>query len=68
VKTSRSIFEPLTQPEVAALLTLTNTQPPVNTDADPTVLDSLRERGYLIKTKAGLIVTPEGLAALLDSG
>ncbi len=43
------------------------TTPAVNTDVDPAVLTSLKERGYLQKTKAGLFVTPEGLAALLDT-
>jgi len=66
MKPTRSIFEPLTQAETSVLRGYADAQP-VNADADPAVLESLRERGYLLKTKNGtLVVTPEGLAALLD--
>ena len=66
MKSSRSIFEPLTQEETAVLHSLAHA-PTDSMDADPQVLGTLLERGYLLKTKTGLLVTPEGLAALLDT-
>jgi hypothetical protein len=65
VKISRSIFEPLTQTELGLLRSIATTQP-VNTDADPTVLDSLRERGYLIKTKERINMAREGRSLAME--
>ena len=66
MKPLHSIFEPLTEAEVSVLRAYASA-PKVSTDTDPQVVKPLTARGYLQKTKAGLIVTPEGLAALLDA-
>ena len=64
-KSSHTIFEPLS-PEETATLQAFSGDPKAGTTTAPGVLDALLERGYLLKVKANLLVTPEGLAALLD--
>jgi hypothetical protein len=59
---SQSVFDPLTKEKIKALRGCATDSP----KADPELFKRLTARGYVLKTKSGFIVTPEGLAALLE--
>jgi hypothetical protein len=61
-----SLPEPLTAPELHALQAYTEGDVAAVAALDPWALGALAERGYVQRTDRGVLVTPEGLAALLD--
>ena len=72
-KLSISLFEPVPNLEVQALEAYVHLRVP-NTFSTPeervrwaTATQALLRRGMLLKTKDGLVVTPEGLALILDT-
>ena len=72
-KHSVSIFKPLPESEVQALEAYTHLAVP-DTFSTPeecvrwaTATQALLRRGLLLKTKDGFVVTPDGLALLLDT-
>ena len=70
---SVSIFDPIPESEVQALEAYVHSAVP-DTFSTPeervrwaTTTQALLRRGLLLKAKDGLVVTPEGLALLLDT-
>ena len=61
-----SVAEPLTAPELRMLTAYAEGDAATITALDPWAFGSLAERGYVQRTDRGVLVTPEGLAALLD--
>jgi len=63
---THSLSEALTIPELRMLQAYAEGDAGTVASLDPWPLGPLAERGYLHRTKRGVLVTPEGLAALLD--
>jgi hypothetical protein len=61
-----SVAEPLTAPELRMLQAYAEGDADAVAALDPWARDPLVERGYLQRHERGMLVTPEGLAALLD--
>lgn len=61
-----SVAEPLTAPELRMLQAYAEGDAATVATLDPWALEPLAERGYVQRTDRGVLVTPEGLAALLD--
>ena len=61
-----SLPEPLTAPELRMLQAYAEGDAETIASLDPWALGPLAERGYVQQTDRGVLVTPEGLAALLD--
>ena len=61
-----SLPEPLSVPELRALQAYSEGDAAAVAALDPWALGPLAERGYVQRTDRGVLVTPEGLAALLD--
>jgi hypothetical protein len=60
------LAEPLTAPELRMLQAYAEGDATTVASLDPWPLQPLADRGYVRRTKRGVLVTPEGLAALLD--
>lgn len=60
------IATPITPPELRTLRAYVERDTDTLTTCDPATLDSLVGRGFAQRTKRGVLVTPEGLAAVLD--
>ena len=58
--------EPLTAPELRMLQAYAEGDAAAVAALDPWAIGPLGERGYVQRTDRGVLVTPEGLAALLD--
>lgn len=61
-----TLAEPLTAPELRMLTAYAEGDAAAVAELDPWALGPLTERGYVQRTERGVLVTPEGLAALLD--
>lgn len=61
-----SLAEPLTAPELRTLQAYAEGDAAAIAGLDPWALGALADRGYVQRTDRGVLVTPEGLAALLD--
>jgi hypothetical protein len=61
-----SLAEPLTAPELRMLHAYAEGDAATIAELDPWALQPLTGRGYVQRTDRGVLVTPEGLAALLD--
>jgi hypothetical protein len=61
-----SVAEPLTAPELRMLHAYAEGDAAAIAALDPWAIGPLTERGYVQRTERGVLVTPEGLAALLD--
>lgn len=60
------VATPLTPPELRTLRAYVERDTDTLVTCDPATLDGLVERGFAQRTKRGVLVTPDGLAAVLD--